>query len=278
MLSVLNSRQHRDEGANQKMSKTFATYQARHDRKAAAKLLKAFNRNTYVIHEDDYRVVLASGFEDDSTNEKTGAMIQTWILAKADKPSSMIKHGLDSVVCGSCWKRPKADHSNPEPIDYALAESQGWRAFVTVAKGQRLENHAVCPASNESKADRKAKGIDKDVTCATCGLCKGNATSARSITIEKHGQHADRCYVSMKAPNSIYRAWKAGRYAKLVDLSMLAGKRVRFGSYGDPVYIPFPIVKAIASVAKNYTGYTHQWQRPQYRAYAQFFMASTNAA
>ena len=255
------------------------TVQDRARRKHEAKLLKAFNQNSYIIHEDAYRVIIATGFEDDSSNGKTGAMIQIWILPKDVKPNDAVKTGYDRVICGDCWKRPSADHSSPEPIDYALAESLGWRAFVTVAKGQRLANHAVCPASNEAKADRESRGIVKDVSCETCGLCKGNAIKARSIQIEKHGARPDRCYVLVhNAPRSIWAAYRAGRYARLIDLSLFAGREVRFGAYGDPVYIPYPIVKAIASVASNYTGYTHQWARPMYRAYSQFFMASTNGA
>lgn len=261
------------------MRNVFGTWANRADRKRAQKLYRAFNHNSYIIHEDQYRVIIATGFSDDSANGKTGAMIQIWILPKDVKPNDATKTGFDRVVCGDCWKRPSADHSSPEPVDYEQAEALGWRAFVTVAKGQRLANHAVCPASNEAKADRKARGIDKDVSCDTCGLCKGRAIGARSIQIEKHGARPDRCYVLVhNAPRSIWKAYREGRYARLVDLSLFAGRNVRFGAYGDPVYLPFPIVKAIASVAKNYTGYTHQWARPMYRAYSAFFMASTNGA
>jgi len=49
---------------------------------------------------------------------------------------------------------------------------------------------------------------------------------------------------------------------------------VRFGSYGEPSLIPIEIVDAIAMVAKNWTGYTHQWARKP--EYAHFFMASTH--
>lgn len=250
----------------------------RAERKRAAKLLKQFNLNSYIVHEDPIRVIIATGFDDPSSNEKTGAMIQIWILAKQAKPSALAASGLDNVICGNCWKRPSADHSVPEAIDYAQAESLGWRAFITVDKDQRLVGHVVCPASNEAKLARAARGIAKDIKCENCGLCKGKAISAKSVTIEKHGSRPDRCYVQMRAPNSIWQAYKRGRYARLVDLSLLRGRKIRFGAYGDPIHIPFPIVKAIASVADNYTGYTHQWANPMYRAYSAFFMASTNAA
>ncbi len=49
---------------------------------------------------------------------------------------------------------------------------------------------------------------------------------------------------------------------------------VRFGSYGEPTMHPVELVDAIANVAKNWTGYTHQYvSKPEY---SKWFMASTH--
>lgn len=61
----------------------------------------------------------------------------------------------------------------------------------------------------------------------------------------------------------------------LVDLLEMAKDRyVRFGTYGEPTMHPIKVVEVMASVAKTYTGYTHQWfRKPEY---LMFFMASTH--
>jgi hypothetical protein len=61
--------------------------------------------NGFVIHEDSARVIIATGFETDSDNRKTGPMIQVWILVKLVDPVQAIKEGLDRLVCGNCMHR-----------------------------------------------------------------------------------------------------------------------------------------------------------------------------
>lgn len=89
------------------------------------------------------------------------------------------------------------------------------------------------------------------------------------------------CYVNIgQAPLSVYRGFKRGIYK---DISQdkdferyFIGASVRFGAYGDPVLIPLRIVKKIAGVAKNHTGYTHQWKKARFQSYNKFFMASVD--
>ena len=61
--------------------------------------------NGYVIHEDQHRVIIATGFSSPSDNRKTGDMIQIWILVKSVSPTEAIKLGLDRLICGSCVHR-----------------------------------------------------------------------------------------------------------------------------------------------------------------------------
>lgn len=51
-------------------------------------------------------VVIANRIEDASTNEKTGNMVQTWIMRSDIKPTEALKSGDDSSVCGDCKHRP----------------------------------------------------------------------------------------------------------------------------------------------------------------------------
>ena len=51
---------------------------------------------------------------------------------------------------------------------------------------------------------------------------------------------------------------------------------VRFGAYGEPVLLSLDVVKVLSEMAPKTTGYTHQWNKPKYNGYNQFFMSSTH--
>jgi hypothetical protein len=54
------------------------------------------------------------------------------------------------------------------------------------------------------------------------------------------------------------------------------GRYIRFGTYGEPSLLPIELTRTICAVAKNWTGYTHQYnKRPEF---SPFFMASTHDA
>ena len=60
---------------------------------------------------------------------------------------------------------------------------------------------------------------------------------------------------------------------KICELSK--GKYIRFGTYGEPSLIPLDLVSSICLVAKNWTGYTHQWAKKS--EYSPYFMASCHS-
>ena len=117
----------------------------------------------------------------ETSNRKTGNMVQVWILRSDVNPVEATKTGQDASVCGSCIHR----HYN------------------------------------------------------------GGA-----------------CYVNVgQAPNSIWKAYKRGRYerydhAKHRDL--LRHRKIRLGAYGDPASAPYEIMHYLAHAGIGWTGYTHQ--------------------
>ena len=156
--------------------------------------------NGFLLHEDQHRVIIATGFATPSDNRKTGDMVQVWILVKAVSPTEAIRTGLDRLICGSCVHR---------------------------------------------------------------GDGHGGGRS---------------CYVNAgQAPLGIWRAWKAGRYPTLQFMDCFAGRKVRFGAYGDPVHIPLSLALAIAGVSAGWTGYTHQWRKPSLQAWRSLLMASVDS-
>lgn len=53
------------------------------------------------------------------------------------------------------------------------------------------------------------------------------------------------------------------------------GRYIRFGTYGEPSILPIDLTRTICSLAKSWTGYTHQHKkRPEF---SPFFMASTHS-
>jgi len=93
------------------------------------------------------------------------------------------------------------------------------------------------------------------------------------------GHGGDRsCYVNVgKAPQKIWRAWKAGNYQPLRSLECFVGRKVRFGAYGDPIHIPLSLALAIAGVSSGHTGYTHQWRKPSLQPWKTLLMASVDS-
>ena len=106
--------------------------------------------------------------------------------------------------------------------------------------------------------------LDAATICQGCPFASGNG-----------------CYVNVgQAPLAIYKSHGRGLpmleprdYAKA-----FAGRKVRFGAYGNPTLIPLSIVKSIAKASDGWTGYFHNWKtmpKARREAYNRYFMAST---
>ena len=94
-------------------------------------------------------------------------------------------------------------------------------------------------------------GADSAI-CGTCPL-RGDGTG-----------RGRACYVNIgNAPAVIWKKYKAGGYERVnaTDAAVrLAGRRVRLGAYGDPAVLPYELVETLISLARGWTGYTHQWR------------------
>src|SRR4051794_22843892 len=56
-------------------------------------------------------VAIATGLGKGSTNEKTGAMVQVWIIRSDVDPITASRNGQDVSICGDCPHRGEADPS-----------------------------------------------------------------------------------------------------------------------------------------------------------------------
>ena len=150
------------------------------------------NTNGAILWEKGNVSFIVTGLDKSSANEKTGAMLQSWILRNDVHPTEAVRQGKDSAICGDCPFR-------------------------------------------------------------------GNKGKGRG------------CYVNLIfGPNNIYKSLR--RYSG--DVSQIAGKVFRFGSYGDPAYVPVTVLKGVAKQVKKFTGYTHAWRKKFAQRHKQICMAS----
>lgn len=109
-------------------------------------------------------------------------------------------------------------------------------------------------------------GADESV----CGDCKHRPLNGGA------------CYVLVfQAPTVVWKAWRRGIYQPAASLDAIAargaGHTIRLGAYGDPAAVPAEIWQALVSRAASWTGYTHQWRRPESAALKSLCMASTDS-
>ena len=65
------------------------------------------------IQPDKTVMVVVTGLRQSTSNEKTGDMLQSWILLKDTAPHHAVKTGEDEAICGSCPLRPFLKASRP---------------------------------------------------------------------------------------------------------------------------------------------------------------------
>ena len=133
--------------------------------------------------------------------------------------------------------------------------------------GDMVQIWILCKAEDPVTAIRT--GLDRLI----CGNCRhrGHEENGR-FGVER------TCYVNEgQAPLGIWKAWKAGRYPTLQWMDIFAGRKVRFGAYGDPTHLPLSLALAIAGVASGHTGYTHQWRKPSLQGWKTLLMASVDS-
>lgn len=119
--------------------------------------------------------------------------------------------------------------------------------------------------SDVSPTDAVKSGDDAGI----CGACVHRGHDGKGRT----------CYVTVvQAPTVVYHAYKRGIYPRATakHFNAIAGRPIRFGSYGDPVAVPVDTWANLLRFTKQWTGYTHQW-RNCHPAYQYLCMASVDS-
>ena len=109
-----------------------------------------------------------------------------------------------------------------------------------------------------------------------CGQC-----AHRPLLASETG--AAPCYVNVgRSVRSVFEAYKRGRYVKATPgqlRAILAGRKIRLGTYGDPAAAPVRMWREITADAAGIVGYSHQWQSVHFdhAAWAPLVMASADS-
>ncbi len=86
-------------------------------------------------------VLLGTGYDKDSQNVKTGAMIQTWILRSDMPPVEALRSGADETICGDCPLRGELGKSRGCYVNVYWAPTQIYRAWSLGKYGDLKGNH-----------------------------------------------------------------------------------------------------------------------------------------
>jgi hypothetical protein len=129
-------------------------------------------------------------------------------------------------------------------------------------------------------------GADESV-CGNCplrGKIKFRFRSAGnhlSISGGMASVNVDRgCYVRPdQAPLAVYWAFLRGKYPIYNPADhdrYFVGRKVRLGSYGEILAAPLPAIVPILRVVRGWTGYSHQWDKPEFQAWVSILHASVH--
>lgn len=90
------------------------------------------------------------------------------------------------------------------------------------------------------------------------------------------------CYLVLhQAVLSVYRGWKRGIYPtfdRKAHGNLIRGRTLRMGAYGDPAAVPLHVWARFTRYCPDWTGYSHQWRRPEFAGLAKYCMASVETA
>lgn len=146
-------------------------------------------------------VVIINKIDTDSKNDKTGAIVQSFIIRSHVNPvrapatmwAQITRYALGRRGYTHQWDTPGFDVDAWAPLVMASADTidqaakanlLGMRVFRVSIGVDVQPGEASCPASAE--AGRKS-------TCAKCTLCAGTSIKARDIVIADHAAgHARR--------------------------------------------------------------------------------------
>lgn len=107
-----------------------------------------------------------------------------------------------------------------------------------------------------------------------CGGCEHRPEEHNGIRYRRRS-----CYVRPSAFSSPWNSYRNGNVAQVAleaIPSLVAGRKVRLGSYGDPAAVPVEVWEAVVSGAEGWTGYSHQYRSRRLQGVLRFCQVSAD--
>lgn len=139
--------------------------------------------------------------------------------------------------------------------------------------GKMLQTYIIRSGVNPVAAVQSGRDLAICGSCPLRGLPRFKAKRSKRSKLRA-------CYVNVgQGPAMVYKALQRKRYVDYVPAihdRYIVGRKIRFGTYGEPVLIPLELVEKLSSISSGWTGYTHQWSNPSLQQYRKYFMASVH--
>jgi hypothetical protein len=124
--------------------------------------------------------------------------------------------------------------------------------------------------------------IDQLLDGCICGNCTHRKRRKRHTRTAKV-KDVRTCYVNIgKGTAAVWESFQKGNIPIVsstvaATIQLVAGKKLRMGTYGDPVAVPFPIWGDMLRYELGHTGYTHQWRMPIAKPFRGVLQASCDS-
>ena len=113
--------------------------------------------------------------------------------------------------------------------------------------------------SDMSPIDAVHSGDDASV----CGECAHRGEVALLPGNTSRNTNRSCFVVVFQAPTAVWKSWRRGNIPTATPEEferIMAGRKLRWGAYGDPAAIPHNLVERFSRAATAVNGYTHQWR------------------
>ena len=156
-------------------------------------------------------VALVTGLRRHTRNEKTGRMLQTWILPAERLPSAAVTTGHDSAVCGACPERPTS--GGRCYVEAEKAPDAVWRSYARGAYFDATEPEVQRALGRGRKVRLGAYGDPVAVPVAVWERLTSESLGWTGYSHHPDPSHPifDLCQFSASSYADALKAWFHGR-------------------------------------------------------------------
>lgn len=201
---------------------------------------------------------------------------------------------FDNLICAEVGGRGCANNPSPAVYPSPLQErdktmiSLSLRGVVVYRGASMLDGQPIVMIATFKTANAKTgnmvqtwimpagispvAAINTGADYSVCGNCsfRGRIVDGRNV--------GRACYVQVRnAPRAVWQACQNGSYPDYSPTKhgwLFSGRKLRMGSYGDPLAVPYSVWQPLVELSAGHTGYTHSWRIGKLWRFRRWLMAS----